>query len=277
MINLGTSTKPTWCPGCYNFQILAAIKNVISEQINSGKKKEDFAIVTGIGCHAKLFDYINLNGLNSLHGRVLPTCLGIKIGNPNLTVLGFSGDGDAYAEGIEHLVHTARYNPNVMYVVHNNQVFALTVGQPTPTTEIGFRDKTTPDGVKIQPLNPLRVMLASGASFVARTFAEVKQLEYVFKEGIKHNGFSFIEVLQPCLIFHPDKNYNEKIYSLEESGHDKNNFDMAWKKAGEFDYNVVEKIPVGVFYQAKKPVFEEQFQQLRELKKKRMGWVDIHR
>ena len=97
------------------------------------------------------------------------------------------------------------------------------------------------------------------------------------KEGIKHNGFSFIEVLQPCLIFHPDKNYKEKIYSLEESGHDKNNFDMAWKKAGEFDYNVVEKIPVGVFYQAKKPVFEEQFQQLRELKKKRMGWVDIHR
>ncbi len=277
MINLSTSTKPTWCPGCYNFQILTAMKNVISEQIDGGKKKEDFAIVTGIGCHAKVFDYINLNGLNSLHGRVLPTCLGIKIGNPNLTVLGFSGDGDAYAEGIEHLVHTARYNPNVTYVVHNNQVFALTVGQPTPTTEIGFRDKTTPEGVKIQPLNPLRLMLASGASFVARAFAEVKQLEYVFKEGIKHNGFSFIEVLQPCLIFHPDKKYREKIYSLEESGHDKNNFDGAWKKAGEFDYNVAEKIPVGVFYQAKKPVFEEQFPQLRELKKKGIGWVDIHR
>src|SRR3989344_2920756 len=277
MINLSALTKPTWCPGCYNFQILAAIKNVISEQINNGKKKEDFAIVTGIGCHAKLFDYINLNGLNSLHGRVLPTCLGIKIGNPNLTVLGFSGDGDAYAEGIEHLVHTARYNPNVMYVVHNNQVFALTVGQPTPTTEIGFRDKTTPDGVKIQPLNPLRVMLASGASFVARTFAEVKQLEYVFKEGIKHNGFSFIEVLQPCLIFHPDKNYKEKIYSLEESGHDKGNFDAAWKKAGKFDYNTSKKIPVGIFYEVNKPIFEEQFQQLKELKKKGIGWVDIHR
>mgnify|MGYP001597431645 CR=1 FL=1 len=274
---IATSIKSTWCPGCYNFQILASFKKWIEEEIAKGKKREDFAIVTGIGCHAKIFDYVNLNGLNTLHGRVLPTCLGLKIGNPNLTVFGFSGDGDAYAEGMEHLIHAARYNSNLTYVVHNNQVFALTVGQPTPTTEIGFRDKTTPEGVKIHPLNPIRLMLAAGATFVARVYADVKQIDYVLKEAMKHNGFSFVEVIQPCLIFHSDANYKGKIYSLEEKGHDKSNFDAAWKKAGEFDYNTAEKIPTGIFYQTKKDVFEDQFEQLKELKKKGIGWKDINR
>lgn len=274
---IATSMKSTWCPGCYNFQILASFKKWVEGEIEKGKKREDFAIVTGIGCHAKIFDYVNLNGLNTLHGRVLPTCLGLKIGNPNLNVFGFSGDGDAYAEGMEHLIHAARYNSNLTYVVHNNQVFALTVGQPTPTTEIGFRDKTTPEGVKIHPLNPIRLMLAAGATFVARVYADVKQIDYVLKEAMKHNGFSFVEVIQPCLIFHSDANYKGKIYSLEEKGHDKNSFDAAWKKAGEFDYNTAEKIPTGIFYQTKKDVFEEQFEQLKELKKKGIGWKDIKR
>ena len=274
---IATSIRSTWCPGCYDFQILAAFKNFVEGEIANGKKREDFAIVTGIGCHAKIFDYVNLNGLNSLHGRVLPTCLGLKIGNPNLTVFGFSGDGDAYAEGMEHLIHAARYNSNLTYVVHNNQVFALTVGQPTPTTEIGFKDKTTPEGVKIHPLNPIRLMLAAGATFVARVYADVKQIEYALKEAMKHKGFSFVEVIQPCLIFHNDAGYKEKTYSLEEKGHDKNNFDAAWKKAGEFDYNTAEKIPTGIFYQTKKDVFEDQFEQLKELKKKGIGWKDINR
>jgi len=210
MKNINTPTTPTWCPGCFNHQVLAGVKNVLAK---SKKKKEDFAIVSGIGCHAKIFDYLNLNGLNTLHGRVLPTCLGIKIGNPNLTVIGFSGDGDAYAEGMEHTIHAARYNSNINYIVHNNQVFALTVGQPTPTTELGFKDKTTPLGVKLQPLNPIKLMLASGASFVARIFADSKQVEYVLKEALKHKGFSFIEILQPCLVFHQSARYKEKVYS----------------------------------------------------------------
>ncbi|MFA5240700.1 MAG: thiamine pyrophosphate-dependent enzyme, partial [Phycisphaerae bacterium] len=116
-LSLSTTTKPTWCPGCYNFFILNSFKKLIEEEIAKGKKKEDFAIVTGIGCHAKIFDYVNLNGINTLHGRVLPTCLGMKIANPNLNVWGFSGDGDAYAEGMEHLIHMARYNSNVNYVI----------------------------------------------------------------------------------------------------------------------------------------------------------------
>jgi len=275
--NLSTSAISSWCPGCFNFQILASVKKVITEEIQKGKKKDDFAIVTGIGCHAKIFDYINLNGINTLHGRVLPTCLGMKIGNPNLNIFGFSGDGDAYAEGMEHLIHTARYNPDIKYFVHNNQVFALTVGQSTPTTEIGFKDKTNPEGVRIHPINPIKLMLGAGAGFVARVFADMKQIEYVLKEAMKHKGFAFIEIIQPCLIFHPDLKFKEKVYSLEEAGHDKSSFEQAWKKADEFDYNIAKKIPVGIFYQVNKPVFEEQFEQLRNLKKKGIGWKDVKR
>lgn len=275
--NLNTTATPTWCPGCFNFQILTGIKNGILEQLKAGKKKDDFAIVSGIGCHAKIFDYINLNGINTLHGRVLPTCLGMKVGNPNLSILGFSGDGDAYAEGIEHLIHAARFNSDIKYFVHNNQVFALTVGQPTPTTELGYKDKTNPLGVKFQPINPIKLMLAAGCSFVARVYAEKGQIEYVFREAMKHKGFAFIEVLQPCIIFHNDKGYLEKTYSLEKEGHDKTNFEAAWKRADEFDYNVVKKIPLGIFYQKEKPILEEQYPQLAELKKKKIGWKDIRR
>lgn len=273
-ININTSTIPTWCPGCFNFQTIAGVKAAI---LKSGKKKEDFAIVTGIGCFPKIFDYLNLNGINTLHGRVPPTCLGIKIGKPNLNVIGFSGDGDAYAEGMEHLIHAARYNSDFKYLVSDNQVFALTVGQPTPITELGFKDKTTPLGVKTQPLNPIKLMLAAGASFVARAFAESKQVEYVMNEALKHEGFAFIEILQPCITFHPDLGYKDKIYSLQEEKHDKTNFNEAWKRAEEFDYNTINKIPTGIFYQVKKPIFEEQFPQLMELKKKKIGWKDIRR
>ncbi|MFH1787546.1 MAG: thiamine pyrophosphate-dependent enzyme [archaeon] len=275
--NLNTTKIPSWCPGCFNFQILAGVKNVITQEITKGKKQDDFAIVSGIGCHGKIFDGINLNGIHTIHGRVLPTCLGLKIGNPNLTVFGFSGDGDAYAEGAEHLIHAARYNSDFKYIVHNNQVFALTVGQPTPTTEIGFKDKTTPQGVSTPPLNPIKLMLACGATFVARVFADVKQVEEVLKQALKHKGFAFIEVIQPCLIFHPNVNYKDKIYSLEESGHDKTNLEKAWKKAQEFDYNTPKKIPTGIFYQIERTVFEDHFEILKQMKKSKTSWRDVKR
>lgn len=271
---LNTKIAPTWCPGCFNFQILNGIKNAVA---NSGKKKEDFAIVTGIGCHGKIFDYVNLPGINSLHGRVLPTCLGLRLGNPNLSVIGFSGDGDCYAEGMEHLIHMARYNADIKYFVHDNQVFALTVGQPTPVTELGFRDKTTPAGVKLAPINPIRMMLSAGASFVARVFADSKQVEEIFKEAMKHKGFAFIEVIQPCIIFHKDLGFKEKMYNLQEKGHDKGNWQEAMKKAEEFDYNRVEKIPTGIFYQKEKATIEETFPALMKLKNEGKSWKDIKR
>ncbi len=277
-IDLNTTAKNTWCPGCFNFQILAGVKNIIALEMSSSGKK--FAIVSGIGCHAKIFDYINLPGMNSLHGRVIPTCLGMKIGNPNLTVLGFSGDGDAYAEGLEHLIHAPRYNSDFKYIVHNNQVFALTTGQPSPVTERYYKDKTNPSGNKFKPLNPIKLMLAAGASFVARVFADVKQVEWILQEALKHKGFCFIEILQPCIIFHPDAGLKEKTYSLQETGHNKSDFQEAMKKALEFDYDNLSpntKVPLGIFYQKDSIALEDITPQLYALKRQGKSWKDLDR
>jgi len=271
-VKLETSSKITWCPGCFNNAILNGIKKVLKN-----KNLNDFSIVTGIGCHGKMFDYLNLRGINTLHGRVLPTMLGIKIGNPNLNVIGFSGDGDAYSEGISHLVHACRHNSNIKYFVHNNQVFALTVGQPTSTTEKGYKDKTMPLGVKVPPLNPIKLVLASGATFVARVFADSEQVSKVFKEALKHKGFAFIEVLQPCIVFHADKGYKEKTYLLDMQGHDKTSLSQAMKKANEFDYNEVKKIPLGIFYQVQRETFEEQLPQVAKLIRDKKSWRDVRR
>ena len=145
-IELGTKHEITWCPGCTNFMILESVKRAFAKLISEGTKQEDIAIVTGIGCHAKIFDYLNVSGFYGLHGRVIPIALGIKLGNPNLTVVGFEGDGDAYAEGIEHFIHAGRYNANMTLIVHDNRTFALTTGQATPTSPQGYKSKVSPFG-----------------------------------------------------------------------------------------------------------------------------------
>jgi 2-oxoglutarate ferredoxin oxidoreductase subunit beta len=254
---LRTNETPTWCPGCYNFQILAGAQRFFENQLKT-KKKKDFAIVMGIGCHAKMFDYLDMPGINTLHGRVIPTCTGIKLAKPEVDVFGFSGDGDAYAEGMEHLIHAAHTNSNIKYTVHNNQVFALTMGEPTPVTDLGFKDKTTPRGVSVRPLNPIKLMLAAGATFVARVYADVPQVQAVLEEAQKHKGFAFIEIIQPCLIFHTDAGYKERFYNLQSSNHDISDMKAAMVKAEEFDYNSKDaKIPLGIFYKTSKPTFEE--------------------
>ncbi|MEK9209430.1 MAG: thiamine pyrophosphate-dependent enzyme, partial [Patescibacteria group bacterium] len=210
--NLNTKEENTWCPGCPNFSILEAVKKALSELANENKIKiKDTAIVTGIGCHAKIFDYLNLNSFYGLHGRVTPVCLGLKVGNPDLTVIGVGGDGDTYAEGLDHFIHNCRYNSDFTMLVHNNQVFALTVGQATPTTEKGFVDGSTPFGLKEKPLNPLALALISQASFVARGYAlDIEHLKNLLKEAILHKGFAFLDVLQPCIIFHNTVPYFQK-------------------------------------------------------------------
>jgi len=279
--DLETKEKNTWCPGCPNFSILAAFKEAVAELVNGNKiETKNIVVTTGIGCHGKIFDYLNLNGFNCLHGRLLPTALGIKFSNPELTVFGFGGDGDIYAEGVEHFIHACRHNTDLKLIVHNNQVFALTVGQATPTSEKGFVGTANPLGVKEKPLNPLSLALVSGASFVARGYAlEKDHLKGLICQAAAHKGFAFIDVLQPCIVFHNVIPYFRKnVYKLDEN-HNSTDFDKAVGKAKEWDYcfDKDSKIPIGIFYQVVKPSFDDDFPQKKvwHKKERKIDWEDL--
>jgi 2-oxoglutarate ferredoxin oxidoreductase subunit beta len=259
MIDLGTAAKNTWCIGCGNFAILAAMKSVLNELNSEGTPMENVVLVSGIGCHAKIADYVNVNSFYSLHGRVVPPAEGIKIANPHLKVIGHSGDGDSYGEGIEHLIFAAKRNIDITVIVHNNRVYGLTTGQYTPTSPEGYKGRSTPFGTKEMPMNPLEIMLASGATFIARgTSGALPSLKKVLKEAIAHKGFSIVDILQTCVTYYNMYDYYDKrVYELKD--HDPYNYDQASHKIREWDYNRDAKIPIGIFYKKDSPVFDDCF------------------
>jgi 2-oxoglutarate ferredoxin oxidoreductase subunit beta len=253
---LNTPAVNTWCPGCGNFAIENGIKRAIAEL---GLDPSEVILVSGIGCHGKITNYVKANSFHTIHGRVPPSATGIYLSNHKMKVIGFSGDGDAYAIGIAHLIHTATRNLNFTYIVHNNKVFGLTTGQTTPTSEQGFKTKSTPFGKIEKEINPLQLALVSGATFVARVYSgEFEQLIDVFKKGIQHRGFAFIDVLQPCFtFFNTYQLYSQKVYKLEKEGHDTSDIQAAMAKTKETD-----KVPIGIFYQEKRPIYTESLPQI---------------
>ena len=162
--------KNTWCPGCGNFVIQHALKDVLTSMQAEGFPLETIVIVTGIGQHGKIFDFMNLNGFYSLHGRTIPVATGIRLANPDLRVICLTGDGDSYAEGLDHLIFGAKRNLDITVLVHDNRVYGLTTGQYTPTSPHGYRGRSTPGGIHRYPFNPFDLMLSSGASFIARGY-----------------------------------------------------------------------------------------------------------
>lgn len=261
-LQLATKAKITWCPGCPNGGIVVAFREALTDLVNDGKLKIENAVaLSGIGCHGKITDYMNINTFTSLHGRLIPTMEGIKIANPALTVVGFSGDGDSYAEGVGHLVHVARRNADVNLFIHDNQIFALTTGQATPTTPLGFKGKSTPYGSIEPPLNPLLFILSAGATFVARTYAlDIAKTKEIMKAAIAHKGFSFVDILQPCLSFFDTRDYfKDRIEWLDEN-EPKDDLARAIANAqrGGLPGNRDEKVPLGVFYRKEQPTFGEQ-------------------
>lgn len=257
MREFDSPAKNTWCPGCGNFSILTAAKQAMAELVQSGDvKPEQIVISSGVGCHAKISDYIKVNSFYCLHGRVVPPLMGIKVANQRLKVIGFAGDGDAYDEGVGHLIHTARRNLDVTIIVHDNQVFALTTSQVTPTTPIGFKTKSAPKGSFETPLNPLHLMLTSGATFVARGFTgDMRHLRSLILQAARHRGFAFIDVLQDCPSFNPTlQKFKPKVYDLNKEGHNVQDFAAAWARAEEWN----DRIPIGVFYSVEKEIYEKQ-------------------
>ncbi|MDO8636267.1 MAG: 2-oxoacid:ferredoxin oxidoreductase subunit beta, partial [Dehalococcoidia bacterium] len=245
----------TWCPGCGNFSILEAMKQAL---VARGLEPHKVLFVSGIGQAAKAPHYLNANVFNGLHGRSLPVATGAKLANPQLTVIVESGDGCSYGEGGNHFLTAIRRNIDVTLLVHNNQVYALTKGQASPTSEEGFITKVQPSGVASAAFNPVAVAVAMHAGFVARAFTGLADhLSDIIQQAIAHPGFSLIDVLQPCVSFNKVNTfawYKARCYSLPKD-YDPTDWNAAIKTADQWG----DRIPVGIIYRNERPPFEEHF------------------
>lgn len=252
MDDLTTYAENTWCSGCGNFGIFNAFKRAVRRLEEMGTTRDKIMISAGIGCHAKIFDYLNLSGLYSIHGRSMATVQGMKLANPDLKVVAFTGDGDAFGEGIAHLIFAAKRNADITVIVHDNGVYGLTTGQYTPTSEKGFKGRSTPKGSVEEPINPLALMLEAGATFVARGYSgKIQNLSEIIVDAVEHEGFSFIDVLQPCVSFNNTyKKYNSLVEILEEIPV---SFEEAFSTAKRAD-----KLPIGIIYKVEKKAFHKE-------------------
>jgi 2-oxoglutarate ferredoxin oxidoreductase subunit beta len=195
-----TSDHPTWCPGCGDFAVLASFYRVLERLQYPQEKIVTFA---GIGCSSRFPYFVNTHGGHYLHGRSLPFAAGISLSRDDLHVFVFGGDGDGYSIGGNHLVHTARKNVNLTYVIMDNFVYGLTKKQTSPTSPLGFKSKTDPTGAMDQPINPMRTLLNSGATFIARSHAtQVNHMIEMMERAARHKGFSVVEILSECVEFY---------------------------------------------------------------------------
>lgn len=270
--------RPQWCPGCGNFGIVAALKGALAD-LNIAP--HDTVISSGIGCSGKFPHYLNTYGFEGLHGRTLPIASGVKLANHKLTVIALGGDGDGYGIGAGHFVHIMRRNYDMTYIVHDNQIYGLTTGQASPTSQLGMKTKTTPHGVIEMPFNPVATAITGGATFVARAFAgDGTHLKEMMKQAIAHKGFALLDVFQPCVTFNKINTYEfftKRTYKLQDTKHDAGNITAALEKAFEAFNTNYEKLPLGIFYKADRPTYEGQQPQLKDraLVERKLGDIDV--
>jgi 2-oxoglutarate ferredoxin oxidoreductase subunit beta len=241
--------KPTWCPGCGDFGVLASLYQAMAQlELDPAKT----VVVSGIGCSSRLPFFVKTYGFQTAHGRVLPVATGVKIANPDLTVIAVGGDGDGFSIGGGHLLHVARRNPDITYVVMDNEIYGLTKGQTSPTSPLGFKTKTTPYGSSDTPTNPMAWVLASGVSFAARGFSgNPKHVTDLIVQGVRHPGFAFIQAMSPCPTFNNTFDlWRSRIEELPEE-HDAGDRLQALAQALRED-----AIPVGLFYKEERPTLD---------------------
>ena len=206
-----TALKPVWCPGCGHYSVhLAMTKALVALAL----PPENVAIITGIGCSSRISGYVNGYNFHGVHGRALPLATGLKISRPDLTGVVMGGDGDGYSIGGNHFLHSCRRNCDLTYVVMDNQVYGMTKGQPSPTTAPDWDSAMTPGGTGVQLFYPLVIALASGANIVARCFSgDPNGTARILVEAIEHPGFSFVEILSPCVTFRPEQqNWRKQVH-----------------------------------------------------------------
>lgn len=254
----------TWCPGCGNFGIYNALKKALGEL---DLDLEQVALVTGIGCSGKIAQYVNAYRIETLHGRTLPVASGIKMANHTLTVIAEGGDGDGMGLGIGHFIHTARRNLDITYFLHNNQIYGLTKGQPSPTSDTGMVTKFTPppQGNIERSVNVVQMALSAGATFVARGFAaNIPQLVQLMKQAIAHRGFAVVDILQQCVTFNKLNTlqwYQQRVVPVENiEGYEAQDLQQALALSMLWG----DRIPVGVFYQTERPTYGDSLRQLEQ-------------
>jgi len=248
-----TVVENAWCPGCGNFGILNAVKRALAQL---GREKHEIVLVSGIGQAGKLPHYVDVNVFDGLHGRALPAAAAIKMSNPALTVVVTSGDGDIYGEGGNHFIHNIRRNVDIALFVHDNQVYGLTKGQPSPTSDPGWTGSLNRTGVISGPFPPLSVALALGCGFVARGYAaDIDFTADLMLQAIRFKGFALVDILQPCVTFNKKNTYQWYGRMIEKipPEHDATDRIKAFALSLEWE----ERIPIGVLYRKERPTFEE--------------------
>jgi 2-oxoglutarate ferredoxin oxidoreductase subunit beta len=247
MADFKGKVDPDWCPGCGDFGVLAAVQKALVElQI----PKHEVATISGIGCSSNFPGFIDTYGMHTLHGRSLAVATGFKLANHAMTVLVTGGDGDGFGIGGNHFMHTTRRNVDLTYIVMDNQIYGLTTGQTSPTSRLGMKTKSMPYGNIENPINPISIALAAGATFVARGFsADQKHLTELIRRGIQHKGFSFIDVFSPCVTYNHDNTFmwfKPRVKKLEDNpGYDPTDWGAAMEKSLMWG----DEIPIGRFFE----------------------------
>lgn len=252
--DFATATPSWWCAGCGDFGVLASLKQACADLELQPK---DVAFISGIGCSGKISGYLHSYAFHGVHGRALPTATGVKLANKDLTVIVAGGDGDGYAIGLGHFMHAVRRNPDMTYIVMDNQTYGLTKGQSSPTSALGYKAGPHPQGNPDAPINGLALALAAGGTFIARGFSsEPKAMTELIKAAVRHPGFAVVEVISPCVTFNKVNTYKwfkENVYHVEELAeydvHDRSRAFSTLVQPG--------KIPLGIFYQEVRPTLEQ--------------------
>ena len=245
-----TDEHPIWCPGCGDFGVLDSLYKALA---NLKLQPKDLTVVSGIGCSGRTPGFVKSYGFHSVHGRVLPVALGVKLANPALTVIGVGGDGDGFAIGGGHIPHAARRNPHITYLIMDNAIYGLTKGQYSPTSPTGLSAGSTPYGNIERPLNPLAMLIAYGATFVGQGYSgKPRELSDLIQQAIEHKGFGFLNIISPCITFYNTYKMIPPKLAEVPADHDVTNRAKAFELALQDD-----RIRLGLFYKVQEPTFED--------------------
>jgi len=261
-----SAANPTWCKDCGDYKVLDALTAALSEL---KLDNNDISLTAGVGCASRLPFYMDTYGFHTVHGRALPAAIGIKIANRKSTVISVGGDGDAFSIGGNHFIHTSRKNPDITYIVMDNEIYGLTKGQNSPTSHEDLLTKINPYEVVEDRINPVLMALSFNTSFIARAFCdETEQLTDIIVKAIRHRGFSFVHVLSPCTQYNEKVTYESlrnRIVKLPEN-HDTSDRLLGMKYAF-----TQEPLFTGIFYVSNRPTLMDKLDEIKTMSMDEIG------